>query len=304
MDAARISSINIDMCLPHLSSEEKREMCWQSLMNSMLLIFEIAQMRFRKVAQVREAIVSVDGAERLHQAWQHGQGVLLLTPHLGCWEILGAYLGGTFFAMANGLGAALAALIASIQPLLTTLLAIVLFNEKPRLIQWTGIFIGFAGVVVVISPSVGINAPMLSIISCVFGLLAITIGTLLQKRVGSSIGLLKSNIIQASAASLFFMILIVTVEEPHITWNEPFLIALAWQVLAVSAGAYVILMILIKRDSVAATTSLLFLVPPITAIIAFFVFGEPLTLVTAAGFIMASAGVYVVTRFSATEQKS
>ncbi|HCY04905.1 MAG TPA: hypothetical protein DHU16_05585 [Gammaproteobacteria bacterium] len=96
VDAARISAINIDMCLPHLSSEEKREICWQSLMNSMLLIFEIAQMRFRKVAQVREAIVSVDGAERLHQAWQHGQGVLLLTPHLGCWEILGAYLGGTY----------------------------------------------------------------------------------------------------------------------------------------------------------------------------------------------------------------
>ena len=96
VDAARISSINIDLCLPHLSSEEKREMCWQSLMNSMLLVFEIAQMRFRKVAQVREAIVSVDGAERLHQAWEHGQGVLLLTPHLGCWEILGAYLGGTY----------------------------------------------------------------------------------------------------------------------------------------------------------------------------------------------------------------
>ena len=112
----------------------------------------------------------------------------------------GIYLGSTFFAMAHGLGAALAALIVSIQPLLTTALAIFLFDEKPNLIQWSGIFIGFAGVVVVISPSVGINAPMLSIVSCVFGLLAITIGTLLQKRVGNSIGLLKSNIIQASAA--------------------------------------------------------------------------------------------------------
>jgi drug/metabolite transporter (DMT)-like permease len=116
------------------------------------------------------------------------------------------------------------------------------------------------------------------------------------------VGQLKSNIIQASAASLFFLILIVTVEAPHITWNKPFLIALTWQVLAVSTGAYVILMILIKRDSVAATTSLLFLVPPATAIIAFFIFGEPLTLVTAAGFIMASAGVYLVTQYRATEK--
>ena len=82
------------------------------------------------------------------------------------------------------------------------------------------------------------------------------------------------------------------------------MIALAWQVLAVSTGAYVILMILIKRESVAATTSLLFLVPPVTAIIAFFIFGEPLTPLTAVGFIMTSAGVYLVTRYCVTEQKS
>jgi drug/metabolite transporter (DMT)-like permease len=217
--------------------------------------------------------------------------------------IHGAYLGSTFFAMANGLGAALAALIASTQPLLTTALAIFLFAEKPRLIQWIGIFIGFAGVVVVISPSVGINAPTLSIISCAFGLITITIGTLLQKRIGNSIGLLKSNIIQAIAASLFFMILIITVETPQITWNKPFLFALAWQVLAVSTGAYVILMILIRRDSIAATTSLLFLVPPVTAIIAFFMFGEPFTLMTVVGFVMASAGVYIVTRHSNADHK-
>ena len=218
--------------------------------------------------------------------------------------IHGAYLGSTFFAMANGLGAALAALIVSTQPLLTTALAIFLFGEKPRLIQWVGIFIGFAGVVVVLSPSLGVNAPVIAIMSCIFGLLAITTGTLLQKRIGGSIGLLKSNIIQASAASLFFILLILTVETPHITWNEPFLIALAWQVLAVSTGAYVILMILIKRDSVAATTSLLFLVPPVTAIIAFFIFGEPLTPVTVSGFLMASAGVYLVTRHSAAAHKA
>ena len=99
------------------------------------------------------------------------------------------------------------------------------------------------------------------------------------------------------------MVLIVTVETPHIAWEKPFL-SHFWQVLVVSTGAYVILMILIKRDSVAATTSLLFLVPPVTAIFAFFIFGEPLTPLTAAGFIMASTGVYLVTRCSATAQKS
>ncbi|MDC1382708.1 DMT family transporter [Candidatus Puniceispirillum sp.] len=232
----------------------------------------------------------------------HSNDPILQTALVGV-LIHGAYLGSTFFAMANGLGAALAALIVSTQPLLTTALAVFLFDEKPRLIQWVGIFIGFSGVVVVISPSLGINAPIIAILSCIFALLAITTGTLLQKRIGSSIGLLKSNIIQASAASLFFIMLIVTVETPHITWNSAFIIALAWQVLAVSTGAYVILMILIKRDSIAATTSLLFLVPPITGIIAFFILGEPLTPVTVSGFLMASSGVYLVTRHSATAQK-
>ena len=232
----------------------------------------------------------------------HSSDPILQTALVGV-LIHGVYLGSTFFAMANGLGAALAALIVSTQPLLTTPLAIFLFGEKPRLIQWVGIFIGFAGVVVVISPSLGINAPAIAIMSCTFGLLAITTGTLLQKRIGDSISLLKSNIIQASAASLFFIILIATVETPRINWNEPFFIALAWQVLAVSTGAYLILMILIKRDSVAATTSLLFLVPPVTALIAFFIFGEPLSPVTVSGFLMASAGVYLVTRHSATTQK-
>lgn len=240
--------------------------------------------------------VKADGAQ------DRSNDPILQTAFVGV-LIHGVYLGSTFFAMANDLGAALAALIVSTQPLLTTALAVFLFGEKPHLVQWIGIFMGFAGVIVVISPSVGINAPILSIISCVFGLLAITIGTLLQKRVGSEIGLLKSNIIQAFAASLFFILLIVTVETPQITWNEPFFTALAWQVLAISTGAYVILMILIKRDSVAATTSLLFLVPPVTAIIAFFIFDEPLTLVTTAGFIMASSGVFLVTRYKTAEQK-
>ena len=166
------------------------------------LIFIIIAVGFRiwRSRDKAKAVISQDGSNN----------PILQTAFVGV-LIHGIYLGSTFFAMANGLGAALAALIVSIQPLLTTVLAIFLFEEKPRLIQWTGIFIGFAGVVVVISPSVGINAPMLSIVSCVFGLLAITTGTLLQKRVGSSIGLLKSNIVQASAASLFFMLLIIRV---------------------------------------------------------------------------------------------
>jgi len=211
----------------------------------------------------------------------------------------GFYLGCSFYAMANGLGAALTALIVSTQPLLTTALAIVLFGEKPRAIQWLGIAIGFVGVIVVLSPSLGTSAPTLSFMASLLALVAITCGTLLQKKVGNQIGLLPSNIIQASAATLFFILLINTIETPHIEWTPNFIGALAWQVLVVSTGAYIILMILIKRDSVAATTSLLFLVPPTTALIANFWLAEPLTPTTLTGFCMASAGVYLVTRYAA-----
>jgi drug/metabolite transporter (DMT)-like permease len=227
-----------------------------------------------------------------------GKNTLVLTALVGL-LLHGFYLGSTFLAMSVGLGAALAALVASMQPLLTTALAMLLFGEKPLMIQWAGILLGFAGVVVVLSPSLGVTAPPVAVMICVVGLISITMGTLLQKRIGGSISLLKSNIIQAVAASLFFLTLISTVETPHIAWDPAFMFALAWQVLAVSTGAYVILMILIKRDSVAATTSLMFLVPPVTAIIAFFIFGEPLTVVTVTGFLMASTGVYLVTRYAA-----
>jgi drug/metabolite transporter (DMT)-like permease len=263
--------------------------------------FSIVTLIFMVVAFGSSIWLTKDKEKSIH-AKDQSNNPILQTALVGV-LIHGAYLGSTFFAMANGLGAALAALIASTQPLLTTVFAIFLFGEKPCLIQWVGIFTGFAGVVIVISPSLGANAPLIAIVSCTFGLLAITAGTLLQKRIAGSIELLRSNIIQASSASLFFMILIATVETPTITWNEPFLFALAWQVLAVSTGAYVILMILIKRDSIATTTSLLFLVPPVTAIIAFFIFGEPLTPMTVVGFFMASAGVYLVTIHSSAHEK-
>ena len=265
------------------------------------LIFSVAATVIRVWQKNRQNTIKAKSGNAL----KGGANVETTTNNPIYWTALvgvlvhGVYLGSTFFAMSNGLGAALAALIVSTQPLLTTALAIFLIGEKPQLAQWAGIFIGFAGVVVVLSPSLGDNPPLIAIISCSVGVLAITAGTLLQKRIGNSIGLLKSNVIQASSASLFFILLILTAETPNITWNQTFFIALAWQILAVSTGAYVILMILIKRDSVATTTTLLFLVPPVTAIITFFIFDEPLTPVTVSGFLIASAGVYLVTRHGA-----
>ena len=107
------------------------------------------------------------------------------------------------------------------------------------------------------------------------------------------------NLVQTVAASAFLAVICTTVETPQVSWEMPFFLALAWQVIMVSAGAYVILMVLIKRDSMAAVSSLMFLVPPVTAVIAAAGFGEPLTVASITGFCLSSAGVYLVTTHAA-----
>ena len=225
---------------------------------------------------------------------------ILLTALVGV-LLHGVYLGSVFFALSVGLSAGISALIVSLQPILASALAVVLFSEKLRLPQIAGIVTGMAGVVLVLLPKLSGSMPTLGLISVSIGLVAITGGTLLQKRIGNRIALLTGNIIQTVAASLFFAVICSTVESPRISWEPPFVMALAWQVVMVSAGAYLILMVLIQRDSMAATSSLLFLVPPVTAVIAAIGFDEPLTLFSLTGFAVTSAGVYLVTRYKAEQ---
>lgn len=213
----------------------------------------------------------------------------------------GVYLGSVFFALSVGLSAGISALIVSLQPLLASSLAIVLFGERLHRMQVIGLIGGIAGVALVLFPKMDGGMPALGLISVTIGLATITGGTLLQKRIGGQIDLLRSNVVQSFAAALFFAIICLTIETPQVTPTIPFLIALAWQVLMVSAGAYLILMVLIQRDTMASVSSLLFLVPPVTAIIAAIGFDEPLTVPGLAGFAVTSAGVYLVTRFRLTE---
>ena len=239
-------------------------------------------------------------SSRAAQKQQTGMGappsVILLTALVGV-MLHGIYLGSVFFSLSVGLSAGISALIVSLQPILASVLAISLFSERLRIQQIAGIAIGLLGVILVLWPKLGGSMPVLGLISVTIGLAAVTGGTLLQKKIGNQIGLLPGNIIQTVSASLFFIIICSTVETPSISWEMPFVIALAWQVVLVSAGAYLILMVLIQRDSMAATSSLMFLVPPVTAVIAAIGFDEPLTLFSLTGFAVTSTGVYLVTRY-------
>lgn len=241
--------------------------------------------------------------------WQRRKTGQAPAPSSDSWRTIGAtalvgmmlhggYLGSVFLALDMGVPAGLAALIVSMQPLLSSFFAIFLFSEMMRRIQWIGICVGFAGVALVLVPSIGGDFPLSGLMVTAIGLMAITGGTLMQKKFGNTIGLLKGNFVQAAAATLFYMAVMPVLEEPHIDPQLPFILAMGWQILAVSLGAYMIFMILIKRDSMAATSSLLFLVPPTTAILAALWFGETLTPLSMAGFALASTGVYLVTRYS------
>lgn len=223
--------------------------------------------------------------------------VIALTALVGL-LLHGIYLGSVFFALSQGLPAGISALIVSLQPLLASGLAIILFNEKLRGVQVLGMLAGIFGVVLVLLPKIGGALPMVGLFSVTIGLAAVTGGTLLQKKIGAKINLLASNLIQSLAATAFFLVICATVEPPQIDWQPPFLLALAWLVLMVSMGAYLILMVMIRRDSMAAVSSLMFLVPPVTAIIAAIGFDEPLTMLGIIGFCVTSGGVYLVTRYS------
>ena len=214
-----------------------------------------------------------------------GRTTILLTVLVGL-LLHGIYLGSVFFALSVGLSAGISALIVSLQPLLASSLAIALFGERLNTAQIVGMTAGISGVFLVLLPKMDGAMPMLGLLSVSIGLVAVTSGTL------------PSNLIQSLAASAFFILICSTVETPRISWEVPFMLALSWQVIMVSTGAYVILMVMIQRDTMAAVSSLMFLVPPVTAVIAAVGFDEPLTPVGILGFCVTSAGVYLVTRYS------
>lgn len=235
----------------------------------------------------------------LGRPWPRGRAL----AHLMLVGVLmhGFYLGGVFFAISRGMPAGLAALIVSVQPVLTTLIAMPLLGERPRAAQWLGIALGAAGVVLVLSPRLAapdhdLAVPLAGVASCLVALATISLGTIWQKRHGGAMDLLSGNAVQAVAAMLFYAVLAALVEPYRVEWTAEFALAMGWLVFGVSLGAVSILMLLIRSGSAAATSSLFFLVPPTAAAMGWLAFGETLGVMGVAGLLAASAGVYLVNR--------
>ena len=209
----------------------------------------------------------------------------------------GFYLGGVFYAIFIGLPTAIVALIVTLQPILTNILAGPLLKEKILFNQWIGISMGFLGSVLVIGLDIGKSLPMNGILAAIIALLAITSSTIWQKKVSNNIPLGVNNLYQAIGAFIFHLLIFTFIfEEPFLNINPQFLLAMSHQVFLVSLGAFSILMYLIKKNSASKTVSLFFLIPIVTAFMAWLFLDENLTTIDLIGFIIASIGVFIATR--------
>jgi len=218
--------------------------------------------------------------------------------HIGVSGVLvhAIYLGGVFVAIKHGLSAGITALVVGMQPLLTGLLSGSMLGEKVSARQWGGLGLGFIGIALVVSGKLGDGALGPMLIPALVALLGITAGTLYQKRFCPKFDLRSGSVIQFVPSAVLTAVAVAIFEDYRIDWNGHFLFALGWLVLVLSIGAISLLNLLIRSGSAVNVASLFYLTPPTTALIAFFVFGENLTLTVAFGMAVAVSGVYLVGR--------
>jgi drug/metabolite transporter (DMT)-like permease len=205
------------------------------------------------------------------------------------------YLGGVWAAVKGGLGAGLIALIVGLQPLLT---AMWVSLRGPTLggRQWLGLLLGLAGLALVVVHKLGLGlASPANVALGVLALLSITVGTLYQKRWLAPCDVRVANTVQIAAALLVTLPLAL-LESEAIRLHPELIGAMAWSVLVLSLGGSSLLYLLIQRGAATAVSSLMYLVPPCTAVMAWLLFDEPITLTVVAGLALTSAGVALVLR--------
>ena len=208
----------------------------------------------------------------------------------------GLYLGGVFYSISIGMPTGIAALIVTLQPILTNALSGPFLNEKVSTNQWIGVLLGFGGASLVLGWDVGSGIPLLGLVATIVALLSITISTIWQKKLSNNLPLPVSNFYQAVGGCIFHTLIIIFFSKPYIDFTQTFLLAMSHQIFLVSFGAFTILMFLIKKNSASKTVSIFFLIPPTSAFMAWFFLNETLTTLDLIGFFIASTGVYIATR--------
>ena len=215
----------------------------------------------------------------------------------------GFYLGGVFYALSKGASASIIALIVSLQPIMTAVLAQKILKEFLSKIQWFGILIGFLGAGIVIVSDLNDDLTILALCSGLVGLISSSIGIIWQKRIVNDLSLSANNFLQALGASLFHLLLAICFKNYFIKFTSSFLIAMTWQVLVISLGAFLILMWMLKYNDAGKTSTLFFLIPPVSAIMAYLILQENFTHLDVFGLFLSSIGVFIVTKNNSIKQK-
>ena len=206
------------------------------------------------------------------------------------------YLGGVFYSISQGLPAGVAAVVTSLQPVLVSIFAVKVLGEQLRISQVAGLLLGLCGTILVLGPSFNSHIPTAGIIAIVVALIGSTTATLLQKRVGADIPLVAGTAYQYLFTGLVLGVIAQATGNTHITWSSRFTAAFVWLVLVLSVGAILLLLWLLNSGSAASVSSLFYLVPPATAIEAFFLFGEKVNTQGFLGIGITALGVWLVIR--------
>ena len=208
----------------------------------------------------------------------------------------GLYLGGVFYSISIGMLTSIAALIVTLQPILTNILSGPILNEKVSLKQWIGILLGFLGATLVLGLDLGSKIPLLGLVATLIALISITASTIWQKKLSNNLPLSVSNFYQAVGGCFFHILVVIFFAKPYIAFTKTFLLSMGHQIFLVSFGAFTILMFLIKKNSASKTVSIFFLIPATSALMAWFFLEESLTATDLLGFLITSIGVYIATR--------
>ncbi len=212
------------------------------------------------------------------------------------------YLAGVWWAVRNGVPAGVSGIMAGLQPVMTAMLAPALLGERITIRQATGVALGFLGIVLVLMPKlVGVAPEAFRAIAVPlavnFGsMIAVTLGTFYQKRFVSGGDMRTTTAWQYIAAALAMVPLVLLFGSPEAEWNQTLILTMAWSVLALSVGGIFLFLYLIRRGEVSRATAYIYLVPAVSALMAFVAFGETLTVVQLIGMAVTAIGVWLATR--------
>ncbi|MBA4503566.1 DMT family transporter [Marinobacterium marinum] len=211
----------------------------------------------------------------------------------------GCYLGGVFAAIKWQLPAGVTSILVGLQPVLTAVLAWGMLGQVLHGRQWLGLMMGLLGVMLVLGTGLQPGQFELrpeAVLAAVIALAGISIGTLYQKRFGAGTDLLTGSFYQYLSTALMMAALTFSFEHQQVEWHPELIGALLWLVFGLSVSAILLLMLMIREGEVARVASYFYLVPPVTALEAWWLFGERLSLMAIGGMVLAVAGVYLVLR--------